>query len=142
MGQLGSRPAEFAVQRKIPFVFIVDDDASMREAIKRLIRVIGFRAQTFSSGQELLRFDTIADADCIISDVNMPAMNGLDLHLELSSRGHRIPTILITAYPDDDIRARALGSGVMCYLTKPFRNDDLINCLRSALSRDQIKDEG
>ena len=140
MGQQGSRPADCAVQPKIPFIFVVDDDASMRESIRRLIRVIGFRAQAFSSGHELLRSDGIADADCIISDVNMPAMNGLDLLSELSSRGYRIPTILITAYPDDDTRARALGAGVMCYLTKPFNNDDLISCLRSAVNRGDVQD--
>jgi FixJ family two-component response regulator len=139
--QHGSLPADFAAQRKIPFVIIVDDDASMREAIRRLIHVIGFRAQTFSSGRELLGSNEIADADCIISDVNMPAMNGLDLFSQLSIRGYRIPTILITGYPDDDTRVRALGAGVICYLTKPFSNDDLIGCIRAALDRDDVKDE-
>jgi FixJ family two-component response regulator len=133
--------AELVEPNEAPFIAIVDDDASIRKAINGLLRVIGFRSETFASAQELLRSMSLSRADCVISDVNMPGMSGLELHLELLAQGHRIPTILITAYPNEDIRARALDAGVICYLTKPFSDDNFISCVRSALDRDQTEND-
>ena len=119
-----------------PFIAIVDDDESIPQAIEGLMRSLGFAAEAFSSGKEFLGSPHLHRAACLIADVNMPEMSGLDLHLHLATSGLRIPTILITAYPDDRVRARALGAGVVCYLPKPFGEDDLLNCIRSGLAGD------
>jgi FixJ family two-component response regulator len=74
---------------------------------------------------------------CLVTDINMPGMNGLDLHRRVSALSKSIPTILITAYPNESVRARALSAGVICYLVKPFSKEELLHCIRSALSRDQ-----
>jgi FixJ family two-component response regulator len=115
------------------FIAIVDDDASIREATKSLMRSLGLAAKAFSSGEDFLRSPHLSRAACLVADVNMPGMSGLDLHTRLAARSESIPTILITAYPDDSVRTRALSSGVVCYLIKPFSEDDLLDCIRSAV---------
>ena len=97
------------------------------------MRSIGLVAQAFSSGEEFLRSPELSRTGCLVVDFNMPNMSGLDLHNNLSRLGKEIPTVLITAYPSDDIRARALQAGVICYLPKPFDESDLLNCVQSAL---------
>ena len=99
------------------------------------MRSIGLAAQAFSSGEEFLRSPELSRTDCLVADFNMPKMSGLDLHNNLSRLGKEIPTILITAYPSDDIRARALQAGVICYLPKPFDESLLLNCIQTALDR-------
>ena len=99
------------------------------------MRSIGLVAQAFSSGEEFLRSPELSRTGCLVVDFNMPNMSGLDLHNNLSRLGKEIPTVLITAYPSDDIRARALQAGVICYLPKPFDEGDLLNCIQSALGR-------
>ncbi len=99
------------------------------------MRSIGLVAQAFSSGEEFLRSPELSRTGCLVVDFDMPRMNGLDLQDNLSRLGKEIPTVLITAYPSDDIRVRALQAGVICYLPKPFDESDLLNCIQTALDR-------
>jgi FixJ family two-component response regulator len=99
------------------------------------MRSIGLVAQAFSSAEEFLRSPELSRTGCLVVDFDMPNMSGLDLHNNLSRSGKAIPTVLITAYPSDDIRARALQAGVICYLPKPFDESDLLNCIQTALDR-------
>jgi FixJ family two-component response regulator len=116
-----------------PIVAIVDDDQAIGNAIEVLMRSIGLAAKSFSSGEEFLRSAELSRTGCLVVDFDMPRMSGLDLHNNLSRLGREIPTVLITAYPSDDIRARALQAGVICYLPKPFDESDLLNCIQTAL---------
>jgi FixJ family two-component response regulator len=125
--------AELAVQNKPPLIAIVDDDESVREATKALMRSTGLVAEAFSSAEEFLRSPHLGRTACLVADVHMPGMSGLDLHRQVSTLSQRIPTILITAYPNDTVRARALSAGAIGYLVKPFSEDDLLNCIRSVL---------
>ena len=118
-----------------PIVAIVDDDQAVGNAIEVLMRSVGLVAQAFSSGEEFLRSPELSCAGCLVVDFDMPKMTGLDLHNNLSRLGKEIPTVLITAYPSDDIRARALQAGIICYLPKPFDEGDLLNCIQAALDR-------
>ena len=118
-----------------PIVAIVDDDTAVGNAIEVLMRSAGLIAKAFSSGEEFLRSPELSRTGCLVVDYNMPKMSGLDLHNNLSRLGNEIPTILITAYPSDDIRARALQAGVICFLPKPFDESDLLNCIQAALDR-------
>ncbi|SDO50454.1 Response regulator receiver domain-containing protein [Afipia sp. GAS231] len=118
-----------------PIVAIVDDDEAVGNAIRVLMRSIGLVARAFSSGEEFLRSPELSRTGCLVVDFDMPKMSGLDLHNNLSRLGKEIPTVLITAYPNDDIRARALQAGVICYLPKPFDESDLLNCIQAALDR-------
>ena len=118
-----------------PLISIVDDDEAVREATKGLMRALGFLAETFGSAEDFLNFDRLHSTACLIADVQMPQMSGLDLHRHLVASGVSIPTILITAYPDDSVRARALKAGIVGYLTKPFNKDDLLVYIHSALDR-------
>jgi FixJ family two-component response regulator len=114
-------------------ISIVDDDVSVREAMGRLMKAHGYLVQTFESGASLLASEHRARTDCLIADVQMPGMTGLELHGRLVAAGAPIPTILITAHPDETVRARAINAGVLGYLTKPFSEDDLLGFIRLAL---------
>ena len=116
-----------------PQISVVDDDESMREAIRGLMRSLGYTAQAFRSAEEFLTSHQVPHTSCLIADVQMPGMTGLELHRHLVASGKTIPTILITAYPDDRVRERALGDGVVGYLSKPFDENDLLACIRSSL---------
>ena len=116
-----------------PLISIIDDDESMREAIKGLMRSLGYRVEAVASAQEFLSSRLVLRTACVIADMQMPGMTGLELYQRLSTSGKRVPTILITAYPDDGVRERALSAGVIGYLSKPFEEDDLHACVRSAL---------
>ena len=118
-----------------PIVAIVDDDDAVGNAIEVLMRSIGLAARAFSSGEEFLRSPELSRTGCLVVDFDMPKMSGLDLHNHLSRLGRAIPTVLITAYPSDDIRARALQAGVICFLPKPFDESDLLSCIQTALDR-------
>jgi FixJ family two-component response regulator len=120
---------------KKPLILIVDDDEALRDATKGLMRALGFRAEAFGAAEDLLKSDLLHCAACIISDMQMPQMSGLEMHRRLVESGTSIPTILITAYPDDSVRTRALKAGIICYLTKPFSKDDVLACIRSVLDR-------
>ena len=116
-------------------VAIVDDDEAVGNAIEVLMRSVGLIAKAFSSGEEFLRSPELSHTGCLVVDFDMPKMSGLDLHYNLSQLGKEIPTVMITAYPSDDIRARALQAGFICYLPKPFDESDLLNCIQAALDR-------
>jgi len=121
-------------------ISIVDDDESVREAVTGLMRSFGFSAMAFPSGESFLRSRRRRGTACLIADVQMPGMTGLELHNRLIASGKPIPTILITAYPDERVRAQALNAGVLCYLAKPFNESDLLACVHSALG-DQTAQE-
>lgn len=116
-------------------IAIVDDDEAVREATKGLIRSMGLSAEAFSCGEDFLRSPSLCRATCLVTDVNMPGMSGLDLHQRLVASSRSIPTIMITAYPNESARTRALSAGVHYYLIKPFSEVDLLNCIRSALDQ-------
>jgi len=118
-----------------PIVAIVDDDEAVGNAIEVLMRSIGLVARAFSSGEAFLRSPELSRTGCLVVDFDMPKMSGLDLYNNLSRLGKEIPTVLITAYPSDYIRARALQAGVIGYLPKPFDESDLLNCIQAALDR-------
>jgi FixJ family two-component response regulator len=115
-------------------ISVVDDDESMREAIRGLMKSLGYAAVAFASAEKFLSSCQIPRTSCLITDVQMPGITGLELHHRLLAAGKIIPTILITAYPDDSARERALGDGVVSYLSKPFDDNDLLTCIRSSLN--------
>jgi FixJ family two-component response regulator len=116
-------------------ISIVDDDESVREAVEGLIESLGYRVRAFRSAVDFLACPDMGDTSCLIADVHMPQMSGVDLCRRLRELGHAIPTILITAYPNDAVRDRAMADGAVGYLTKPFDDHALIDCVRSALRR-------
>jgi FixJ family two-component response regulator len=120
---------------KEALISIVDDDESVREAMQALMKSLGFAAESFASAEEFLASDSRNRAACLITDMQMPGLTGLGLHDRLVALGRSIPTILITAYPDEMARARALKAGVACYLVKPFKEGDLLTCIDSVLDR-------
>jgi FixJ family two-component response regulator len=115
-------------------IAVVDDDESVREAITGLIKSFGYRAIAFNRAEEFLNSADLHNTACLVTDVQMPGMTGPELQSRLVASGKPIPTILITAYPDQATRARALRNGVKCYLAKPFRDEELLDCVRSALN--------
>jgi FixJ family two-component response regulator len=114
-------------------ISIVDDDRSVREAARALIRSLGYTSETSASAEEFLESGRLCDTECLITDVQMPGMNGVDLQCHLAANGHCTPVILVTAYPEESIRARALGAGAFGFLSKPFSEESLIACLDRAL---------
>ena len=120
-----------------PLIAIVDDDVMVCEATKDLVETFGFNARTFTSAGEFLNSDCVSGTACLIADVQMPGMNGLQLHRKLIASGRRIPVIFITAFPDERLRKRALAAGAVCYLTKPFDGESLRSCIRSATGYEQ-----
>ncbi len=114
-------------------ISIVDDDESVREATKGLMSAHGFMAEAFASAEDFLKSERVGRTACLITDIQMPGMTGLELHARLIASGRPIPTILITGYPDHRSRARALDAGISGYLTKPFSEDALLSCIRSAI---------
>jgi FixJ family two-component response regulator len=121
---------------KASLVSVVEDDRFFRESMKRLMRSLGYRVETFPTAAEFLASRRLAETACLIADVNMPAMTGLELHRRLIGTGRAIPTILVTAYPDEGVKARALKAGVVCYLRKPVNQEHLLRCIGAALRPD------
>ncbi len=118
---------------KASLVSVVEDDQFFRESMVRLMRSLGYTVEAFPSAADFLASARVVETACLIADVHMPAMTGLDLYRHLIDMGHAIPTILVTAYPNDDGRARALNAGVVCYLPKPVDEKHLLQCLNTAL---------
>ena len=114
-------------------VSVVDDDQFFRESMRRLMRSLGYDVAAFPSAADLLASPRLGETTCLIADINMAGMTGLELHEHLVEAGYAVPTILVTAYPDSLDQARALNDGVVCYLRKPFDERHLIRCLREAL---------
>jgi FixJ family two-component response regulator len=116
-------------------VSCIDDDASIRDALEGFLRASGFAAEVFFSAEEFLQSGRLERTSCLITDVMLPGMSGLQLLDHLAASGHRIPLIVITAFPDEHLRARALSAGAVCFLSKPAAKEDLLTCIRSALNR-------
>lgn len=117
-------------------ISIVDDDASIRAATKRLMLLLGYDSETFASAEEFLGSGRLNATSCVISDVQMPGMSGIEMRNRLIADGYRTPVIFVTAFPDDSIRARVLHGGAAGYLSKPLDEKQLIVCLDEALERD------
>jgi len=124
-----------------PVVSIVEDDRFFRESMGRLMRSLGYTVEAFPSAADFLASPSLAETACLIADVHMPAMTGIELHRHLIDAGHAIPTILVTAYPNDADRARALNGGVVCYLRKPVDEQRLVECLRATLASGDLLEE-
>jgi len=122
-------------------VFIVDDDAGLRQAIHDLVESVGLRAQSFASGEDFLRAKHKSRPSCLVLDVRLPQMNGLDFQRRLVETGLETPVIFITAHGDIPMSVRALKSGAVEFLTKPFRDQDLLDAIHQALERDRVADE-
>jgi FixJ family two-component response regulator len=116
-------------------ISIIDDDEQSRTALAGLMQAMGFTIEAFPSALDFLASPNVRHTSCLIVDVHMPRMTGTELHSRLVGSGYEIPTILITAYPDDSARARALGQGVVGYLTKPVDEKVLLGCVELALQR-------
>ena len=117
-----------------PFVSIIDDDESVREALWGLVRSVGFAVSTFASAEEFLNSGHCGNADCLILDVCMPGMGGIELQRQLVVGRHDVPVIFITAHEDDGMRAQALKGGAEAFLIKPFSEESLLGAIEAALS--------
>jgi FixJ family two-component response regulator len=127
------RLAAGGMMKKV-LVSVVDDDQFFRESMSRLIRSMGYSVDIFSSAADFLTSLRLAETGCLIADVQMPVMTGLELYRRLIDTGHAIPTILVTAFPNDIDQARALNDGALCYLRKPMDEEHLTRCIREALN--------
>jgi len=126
---------------RAPLVSVVEDDQFFRDSMKRLMKSLGYTVDVFSSAADFLMSPRLSETACLIADVHMPAMTGLELYRRLIETGHAIPTILVTAYSDDDDRTRALSDGVVCYLGKPVDQQHLLRCVRAALTSGERREE-
>ena len=127
------RTARGGMTKKL-LISVVEDDRFFRESMGRLMRSLGYSAEAFASAADFLGSPRLTETACLITDVQMPAMTGVALYRHLVEAGHAIPTILVTAYPNDVDRARALTEGVICYLRKPVDEQHLKRCLRAAFT--------
>jgi FixJ family two-component response regulator len=121
------------VLSSLPVISVIDDDASVRAATNNLLRSHGYTVHTFASAEEFLRSAHLNDTSCVIADVQMPVMSGLDLLTLMRTQDYDAPFIFITAFPDENVRARALKAGAIGFLAKPFAGPTLIKCLDTAL---------
>ena len=120
----------------IPVISIVDDDESVRTALKSLIDSVGFRAEVFGSGEDFLKSPVVAQTDCLIADVRMPGMTGLELQDRLNATGASVPIVFISAHDDKEARARGLRAGAIDFLQKPFSEESLLGAISAGLDRD------
>ena len=124
-----------------PTVFVIDDDALVRAAIQGMLKSVGLRSETFGTTQEFLRSQRPDGPSCLVLDVRLPGVNGLDFQRELAEEGVRIPIIFITGHGDIPMSVRAMKSGAVEFLTKPFRDQDLLDAIHQALDRDRAARE-
>jgi FixJ family two-component response regulator len=115
-------------------ISIIDDDESVREATKSLVRSLGYKAAVYASAEEYLQSDRAGDSSCLITDLHMPGMSGADLQDRLIADGRQVPMIFVTAYYEEKVRDRVLDAGAYGFLRKPFNDESLIECLDKALS--------
>jgi FixJ family two-component response regulator len=125
----------------VPTVFIIDDDRGMRQSIQDLVESVGLRAESFATGEEFLKRKRTNDPSCLVLDVRLPQMSGLDFQRQLAETGMQIPIIFVTAHGDVPMSVRALKSGAVEFLTKPFRDQDLLDAIHQALQRDRTAQE-
>jgi FixJ family two-component response regulator len=117
-----------------PVIAIVDDDESFRQAAISFIRSLGYSVAAFPSADAFLNSNAVENTDCLITDVQMPGMSGIELQSNLIAQGHRVPVIFVTAFPEMEARGRALRAGAIGFLGKPFADENLISCLNKALA--------
>ena len=122
-------------------IAIVEDDWFVRDSMRSLMKSLGYTVETFPLAADFLASPRLNETACLIADVHMPGMTGIELYRHLIDTGYVIPTILVTAYPNDADRTRALNDGVVCYLHKPVDEEHLMRCLRSALSSADLAEE-
>jgi FixJ family two-component response regulator len=120
---------------KMPMICIVDDDDLVRDSTESLIQSLGYRTLTFGSAERFLESGCVAETSCLITDIHMPGLNGLDLQSRLLAEGNPTPVIFITAYAEEKFRKRALGAGAVGFLPKPFSESSLLTCIDKALSK-------
>ena len=130
MGQLHNRWVRLP---NAPLISIVEDDECVRRSLRRLMRSLGYTCEAFPSAASFLASRRFEQTTCLIADIHMPAMTGLELYAGLIELGYKIPTILVTAHPDEGARARALKQGIVCYLPKPFDDSELAGCIQKAI---------
>jgi FixJ family two-component response regulator len=118
-------------------ISVIDDDASVRAATNNLLCSHGYLVHTFASAEEFLQSVHLDSSACVVADVQMPAMSGLDLLAHMRAKGYPAPFIFITAFPEDSLRARAMKAGAICFLAKPFAGPVLVNCIETALIQDR-----
>ncbi len=140
-GSAGGTNAWKLQMPKHALISIVEDDQPFRESMRKLMRLLGYTVEAFPSAASFLASPLLAETACLVADVQMPGMTGVELHRHLVDAGRRIPTILVTAYPDEVTRNRALKDGVVCYLCKPVDDEHLERCLRSALQSGKPREE-
>jgi FixJ family two-component response regulator len=114
-------------------ISIIDDDDSVRESLRHLMRSVGFAVNVFASAEEFLDSDRLRNTDCLILDIRLPGMDGLDLQRHLAASHSEITIIFITSYEDDEVRARAFNAGAVAYFLKPFNDEDLLNAIDAVL---------
>ena len=119
-----------------PLIAIVDDDALARDGIRELVASLGYEAVTFSSAQDFLTSGALTKTTCLITDLQMPGLSGLELQEAIRSRGYCTPVILVTAFPNEQHRRRALDNGAVGFLNKPFEEGSLIGCINAAIKSD------
>src|SRR6266568_1788565 len=122
----------------VPTVFVIDDDDLVRTAIQGMLKSVGLRSETFGTPQEFLRSKRPDGPSCLVLDVSLPGVNGLDLQRELADAGVRIPIIFITGHGDIPMSVKAMKSGAVEFLTKPFQDQDLLDAIHQALERDRV----
>jgi FixJ family two-component response regulator len=120
---------------RAPLIAVVDDDDALRNSLDDLLQSVGFRVQGFASAEAFLQAPPVPEAACLLLDVRLPGMNGLELQRQLAGMRWRIPIIFVTAYADDDMRAHALAAGAIAVLSKPCREDDLLQAIDVALTQ-------
>src|SRR6266545_2906174 len=126
--------------REALLISVVEDDWFFRDSMRSLLKSLGYTVEAFSSATDFLASPHLIETACLIADVHMPAMTGVELYRHLIDKGYAIPTILVTAYPNDVDRAQVLSDGVVCYLRKPVDENHLMCCLRNALSCAELPD--
>src|SRR5687768_11657611 len=118
---------------RAPLISIVDDDDSLRNSLGNLLRSVGLRVQEFASADAFLASQDVRETACLVLDVRMPGMNGIELQRHIVAADWRLPIVFVTSHADDDARARALGAGAVAFLYKPFREQELLDAIDTAL---------
>jgi FixJ family two-component response regulator len=117
-----------------PLISIIDDDPNARDGMRDLVESLGYRAKAFASAEHFLATNDFADTSCLVTDLQMPGLNGVELLEKLRSQGCQMPIIVVTAYPSEKHRTRALDAGAVGFLSKPFNEESLIECLATAIN--------
>ena len=123
----------------LPFVYVIDDEETVREALSSLFRSVGLQTKTFGSAKEFLQFKLPDAPACLVLDVRLPGMSGLDFQIELASMDLRLPIVFISGHADVPMSVKAMKRGAIEFLTKPFRDQDLLDAVRLAIERDQVE---